>query len=243
MEPPHPTPPNQAKPNQTKPNKSLGTRSRIRGALDRKFKKANALLLSPNIPFPPHLIRLTPTTILSLQRTQLAVNLPTTRHAQTLPDLAPQAKPAILIVEPAAVIGLAAASLTDHAADEQGAVAIAHEADDVGADLELLVPGEEVHEEGGVDDGEVVDAVAEGQREEIRIEDVGRDQRVPLIVVVEDFVRGFEEGGVVVGAVELGGRDRGVMREGAESVWGSLIGGLEGWGWGWEVKGGCDEMR
>lgn len=82
-----------------------------------------------------------------------------------------------------------------------------------------MVPGKEMHEERGVDNGEGMDVVSESESEEIGIEDVGWEKSEGLRwrlrfggrAIKKYFVGGFQEGGVVVCAVELGGRYTGMV--------------------------------
>lgn len=88
-----------------------------------------------------------------------------------------------------------------------------------------MVPGKEMHEERGVDDGEGMDVVSESESKEIGIEDVGWEKSEGLRrrlrfggrAIKKYFVGRFQEGGVVVCAVELGGRYTGMVSKRTKS--------------------------
>lgn len=88
-----------------------------------------------------------------------------------------------------------------------------------------MIPGEEMHEERSVDDGEGMNVVSESESEEIGIEDISWEEGEGLRwrlglggrSIEKDFVGGFQEGRVVVCAVELGGRDTGMVGKRTQS--------------------------
>ncbi|TGO31422.1 hypothetical protein BHYA_0885g00020 [Botrytis hyacinthi] len=79
-------------------------------------------------------------------------------------------------MEPSPLFPRSTSLFPHHTPDEQGTFVVFEEFDYIGANEELLIPGEEMHEERSVNDGKGMDVVSESESEEIGVEDVSWEE-------------------------------------------------------------------